>query len=114
MLQLTARYADAWNTAWHMESAVVKERYEEFKEACVLVGRDPANVELTVGTEVKLLSPGELADATKAISGSPEEIAHRLRSFAEVGVSHLIATFEPLGIESIEQFGRIVELFHQE
>src|SRR2546429_5643206 len=65
MLQLTARYADAWNTAWHMEPAVVKVRYEEFKEACVLVGRDPANVELTVGTEVKFLSPGEHTDATK-------------------------------------------------
>jgi hypothetical protein len=35
-------------------------------------------------------------------------------SFAEVGVSHLIATLEPLGVESIEQFGRIVELSHQE
>ena len=114
MLQLTARYADAWNTAWHMEPTVVKERYEEFKEACVVVGRDSTNVELTVGTHVKLLSPGEHADATKAISGSAEEIARSLRSFAEVGVSHLIATLEPLGVESIEQFGRIVELSHQE
>jgi hypothetical protein len=97
-----------------METTVVKERYEEFKEACVVVGRDSTNVELTVGTHVKLLSPGEHADATKAISGSPEEIALRLQSFAEVGVSHLIATLEPLGVESIEQFGRIVELSHQE
>src|SRR5712691_3918866 len=113
MLQLTARYADAWNTAWHMEPTVVKERYEEFKEACVVVGRDPANIELTVGTKVKLLLQGEHADATKAISGSPEEIARSLRSFAEVGVSHLIAEFEPLGIEGIEQFGRIVELSRQ-
>jgi probable F420-dependent oxidoreductase len=114
MLQLTARYADAWNTAWHMESTVVKERYAEFKEACVVVGRDPANVELTVGTEVKLLSQGEQADPTKAISGSPEEIAHRFQSFAEVGVTHLIVTVEPLGFESIEQLGRVVQLLRQE
>jgi probable F420-dependent oxidoreductase len=114
MLQLTARYADAWNTAWHMEPAVVKERYEEFKEACAVEGRDAAHVELTVGTEVKLLSQGEDSEATKAISGSSEEIAHRLLSFAEVGVTHLIVTLEPLGIESIEQFARIVELLHQD
>lgn len=114
MLQLTARYADAWNTAWHVESAVVKERYDQFKEACGVVGRDPAEVELTVGTVVKLLSPREKVDATKAISGSPEAIAHQLQNFAEVGVDHLIVILEPQTTESVEQFGRIVELLHQE
>src|SRR5579885_1873705 len=38
MLQLTARYADAWNTAWHMEPEVVKERYDGSKEACTAAG----------------------------------------------------------------------------
>ena len=114
MLQLTARYADAWNTAWPVEPAVVKERYEEFKKACAVVGRDPASVELTVGTVVRLPSAGETAGAGKAISGSPEEIAHQLQGFAEVGVSHLIVALKPAGIESIEQFGRIVELLRQQ
>jgi alkanesulfonate monooxygenase SsuD/methylene tetrahydromethanopterin reductase-like flavin-dependent oxidoreductase (luciferase family) len=114
MLQLTARYADAWNTAWHVEPTVVRERYEEFKEACAVVKRDAANVELTVGTNVRLLLPGEDANTTKAISGSPEEIASRLQSFAREGVAHLIVELEPLGIKSIEQFGRIVELLHQQ
>jgi alkanesulfonate monooxygenase SsuD/methylene tetrahydromethanopterin reductase-like flavin-dependent oxidoreductase (luciferase family) len=113
MLQLTAQYADAWNTSWHVEPTVVKERYEEFKKACAVVGRDPASVELTVGTAVRLPSADETAGAGKAISGSPEEIAHQLQGFAEVGVSHLIVEFEPAGIESIEQFGRIVELVRQ-
>ncbi|HZO72999.1 MAG TPA: LLM class flavin-dependent oxidoreductase [Ktedonobacteraceae bacterium] len=113
MLQLTARYADAWNTAWHMEPGVVKERYDGFKEACTAAGRDPAAVELTVGTSVKLLAPGEDAGETKVITGSPEEIARRLHSFASVGTSHLIVTLEPLSVASIEQFGRIVELIRQ-
>lgn len=113
MLQLTARYADAWNTAWPVEPTVVKERYEEFKKACAVVGRDPASVELTVGTVVRLPSTGETAGTGKAISGSPEEIAHQLQGFAEVGVSHLIVALKPAGIESIEQFGRIVELLRQ-
>ena len=114
MLQLTARYADAWNTAWHVEPAVVKERYDEFKEACAVVGRDAANIELTVGTNIRLLSPSEAANGTKVISGSPEEIASRLHSFAGEGVAHLIVGLEPFGIESIEQFGRIVELVHEQ
>ncbi|HLZ63717.1 MAG TPA: LLM class flavin-dependent oxidoreductase [Ktedonosporobacter sp.] len=114
MLQLTARYADAWNTAWHIEPGVVKERYDEFKQACTVVGRDAASVELTVGTAVRLAPPDEHSRARNAISGSPEEIASHLRRFAEEGVGHLIVALEPLSIESIEQFGRIVELMRQE
>src|SRR6266581_1451708 len=70
MLQLVARYADAWNTAWHVEPTVVKERYEQFKKVCAAVGRDPAAIELTVGTVVRLLESSEDATAEKAISGS--------------------------------------------
>jgi alkanesulfonate monooxygenase SsuD/methylene tetrahydromethanopterin reductase-like flavin-dependent oxidoreductase (luciferase family) len=93
---------------------VVKERYEEFEKACAVVGRDPASVELTVGTVVRLPSSNETADAEKTISGSPEEIARRLQRFAEVGVTHLIVALEPLSVESIEQFGHIVELARQQ
>jgi probable F420-dependent oxidoreductase len=114
MLQVTARYADAWNTAWPVDPSVVNERYEEFKKACAVVGRDPASVELTVGTVVRLPSSNETADAEKTVSGSPEEIARRLEGFAEAGVGHLIVALEPLSVESIEQFGRIVELLSQQ
>ncbi|MEO7019039.1 MAG: LLM class flavin-dependent oxidoreductase [Ktedonobacteraceae bacterium] len=113
MLQLTARYADAWNTAWHMDPNVVKERYAEFKQACVTAERDVTTINLTVGTAVRLLKKDEVADPTKAISGSPEAIAHQLQRFAAEGVAHLIVQLEPLSLESIEQFGRIVESLHQ-
>ncbi|MGH2506372.1 MAG: LLM class flavin-dependent oxidoreductase, partial [Ktedonobacteraceae bacterium] len=113
MLQLTARYADAWNTAWHVDPHVVKERHTEFQEACATAGRDAATIDLTVGTAVTLLKPGEVADAAQTISGSPEEIVQRLQRFAEEGVAHLIIRLEPLSVETIEQFGRIVEMLHQ-
>src|SRR6266700_145638 len=89
MLQLTAQYADAWNTAWHVDPTEVKDRYDEFKQICVAAGHDPAAVELTVGTHVRLLSAGKHADTTKTIAGSPEYIASRLQGFAEEGVTHL-------------------------
>lgn len=113
MLQLTARHADAWNTAWHIEPTVVRERYEEFKQACSIVGREATDVELTVGTSVRLPNPGEEIDKTKTISGAPAEIAHSLQRFAEEGVGHLIVTLEPMNIEGIKQFGRIAELVRQ-
>jgi probable F420-dependent oxidoreductase len=109
MLQLAARYADAWNTAWHVEPSMVKASYEEFKQACALLGRDAATVELTLGTLVKLLSDGERAEETNVISGAPEAIARRLASFAGEGVGHAIVMLDPLTVESIEQFGLIVD-----
>ena len=112
MLQIVARYAAAWNTAWHVDPAVVKQRYEELKEACAVVGRDPAAIELTAGTVVSL-QPGENAAPEKVISGSPKEIASRLQGFADVGVTHLIVRLDPLSVSHIEQFGRIVELLRQ-
>ncbi len=113
MLQLTARYADAWNTAWHSDAAAVKECYEQFKKACEAVGRDPTSIALTAGIRVRLFSAGEDATTAPALSGSAEDIASGLQSFAEVGVRHLIVALEPKSLAGIEQFARIVELLHQ-
>src|SRR5215470_4936524 len=44
MLQLAARYADGWNTAWHSDSTSVKQRCHEVKSACQAVGRDPTSL----------------------------------------------------------------------
>lgn len=113
MLRLVARYADAWNTAWHVDPAVVKQRHEELQQVCAEVGRDPATIELTVGTEVRL-QPGGGSSPQQAISGSAEEIARQLHAFAGVGAHHLIVELEPLTPATIEQFGRVVELLHQQ
>src|SRR6266702_8891484 len=113
LLRLVARYADAWNTAWHVDPAVVKQRYEELQQACAAVGRDPATIELTVGTEVRL-QPRNETSSQQAISGSAEEIARQLQGFAGVGAHHLIVVLDPLTPASIEQFGHIVELLHQQ
>jgi alkanesulfonate monooxygenase SsuD/methylene tetrahydromethanopterin reductase-like flavin-dependent oxidoreductase (luciferase family) len=113
MLQLTARYADAWNTAWHSDPAVVAERYAQLAQACAAEGRDPATIELTVGTEVRLQPRKDDSEPDRAISGSPEEIAHRLRDFASVGTSHLIVSLDGVTLEIIEQLGHIAELVRQ-
>jgi probable F420-dependent oxidoreductase len=109
MLQLVARYADAWNTAWHIDPAVVQERYQQLQAACAEVGRDPATITLTTGTAVRL-QPTENSETERAITGSPEEIARQLHAFAGVGVAHLIVILDPLTVKTIEQFGRIAEM----
>lgn len=110
MLGLVAQYADAWNTAWHMDPAIVKERHDPLVAACAAAGRDPATIEITVGTEVRLQPLQEGAAPDRAISGSPEEIAGRLQAFAGIGTSHLIVALDQVTPASIERFGQIVEL----
>jgi probable F420-dependent oxidoreductase len=110
MVQSVARYADAWNTAWHTDTAIVRERYEPLAQACKNVGRDPATIEITVGTEVRLQPLKGNGSPDNAISGTPEEIAGRLKDFASVGNSHLIVALDAATPTSIEQFGHIAEL----
>jgi alkanesulfonate monooxygenase SsuD/methylene tetrahydromethanopterin reductase-like flavin-dependent oxidoreductase (luciferase family) len=113
MLQLTARDADAWNTAWHTDAAVAKERFDEFRQVCNAIGRDPAGVELTVGTEVRFQPRKEDGSPDRAISGTPEEIAERLRAFASVGTQHLLVALDVVTPASIEQLGHIAEIVRQ-
>jgi alkanesulfonate monooxygenase SsuD/methylene tetrahydromethanopterin reductase-like flavin-dependent oxidoreductase (luciferase family) len=113
MLQLVAQYADAWNTAWHTDPAVVKERYEPLAQACAALGRDPAAIEITAGTEVRLHSREDNGSPDSAISGSAEEIARRLQDFAGVGTSHLIVALDAVTSANIEQLGHIAALVHR-
>ncbi len=112
MLRLVARYADAWNTVWHADPMAAKERYEEFKDICIAEGRNPATIELTAGTIVRFSQLPEENPLQKAISGTPEEVAHQLQGFADVGVMHLMVGLEPATAANFERFGRVVELMH--
>lgn len=111
MLELTARYADAWNTVWHPRPAGVAKAYEGFKEACARVGRDPEHVELTAGSMARVLLPGERsAGEWRGVAGSPQEVAAHLRGFAEVGVRHLVVVPGQSGVEGVRRFEPVLEI----
>ncbi len=97
MLGITARYADMWNTAWLGKADQLAERRATLEQACVAEGRDPATLAVTVGVNVR--GPGATgeppADASKVLSGSPEEVAAGLRAYAELGVAHVICSLNP-------------------
>ena len=112
MLELTAQYADAWNTVWHIDPAAVLERYAPLKKACAAVGRDPSTLELTAGVYVSLPEPGsEGKDDGKSITGTPEQVAEKLQAFADIGVTHLIVILRPSTTPAaIEGFARVVQI----
>jgi alkanesulfonate monooxygenase SsuD/methylene tetrahydromethanopterin reductase-like flavin-dependent oxidoreductase (luciferase family) len=97
MLRLTARHADAWNTAWfaHPDERF-RERLDGLLAACAAEDRDPASLTQTVGIAVRY--PSEEARATeprdpaRELGDSPEEVAEALAEFAELGMAHAMCT----------------------
>lgn len=112
MLRLTAQYADAWNTVWHLDPAKVTEGWEKVRATCAEIGRDPATLELTAGTFVHVLGPGEQAGEgdEKRIVGTAEEVAEKLHAFATIGVTHLVVIPESNSPQSVARLGRAVEM----
>jgi alkanesulfonate monooxygenase SsuD/methylene tetrahydromethanopterin reductase-like flavin-dependent oxidoreductase (luciferase family) len=111
MLELVARYADAWNTAWHVEPEPVRQGWEAMTATCAKVGRDPASLALTAGVLVHLYGPGEpVKENERTITGTVEQVAETLRGFAEVGVRHLVVQLQPSSVVGLERFARVLDV----
>lgn len=99
MLRLTARYATAWNTCWLGMPTRLDERRAALDAACAEVGRDPAEIETTVGVSVAYpdLDPTieDADDEDRFLSGSAADIAAGLRAHDEAGVGHVIVNIAP-------------------
>ncbi len=81
--------------------------------ALLAIERDPATIEMTVGTEVRLQPHKEDGSPDRAISGTPEENASRLLAFANVSRLHLIVALNAVTPTSIKQLRHTAELTRQ-
>jgi alkanesulfonate monooxygenase SsuD/methylene tetrahydromethanopterin reductase-like flavin-dependent oxidoreductase (luciferase family) len=84
MMRLTARHADAWQTAWFgLPDERYAKRHTDLLVACETEGRDPATLELTVGCDV--------SDATEGahLPLDAGAIADGLHAWSAEGVGHL-------------------------
>jgi probable F420-dependent oxidoreductase len=115
MLRLVAQHGDAWNTAWHTAPGMVTDAWKNMLAACAEVGRDPATLELTVGTAAQLLGPGEQFSERRdsIIAGTSEEVAQALMEFGRLGASHLIVNVKPRTVAGVERFGEVIRLMDQ-
>ena len=110
MLRLTARHADAWNTAWFGEpDERLRERLEALDAALAAEGRDPGTLERTVGIEVRDPSLGEVEPGDeeegedRTFGGSVDELAEALAAYEELGIGHLIVVLQPMTEASLER-----------
>jgi len=118
-LKLVARYGDGNNVGGGFEN--VKRKEAILLQHCETVGRNPAEIERTVGVGAVTIrdtraeaqkvagtifegNGGARAGSTAQI-GSPEEIAEALAPYLEIGYRHLIADFPaPHDEESMTRF----------
>jgi probable F420-dependent oxidoreductase len=114
MLDITAKYADQWNTAWFGTVDGVAARRAELEAACKAIGRDPATIEITVGVSIAYPEAGaEIPPREKVLTGSASEIAADLKRYEEAGVSHLICNIDPQTEAALELFAEAVANYRQ-
>ncbi len=109
MLDLTARNADAWNTAWFAgpDDDRFQTRLADIRAACEQAGRDPATLDLTVGMEARpsTVPARDGENAAAVFSGTEDELADRFRAWEAVGIDHVVTVLNPATPEVLEWFG---------
>ncbi len=108
MLRIIARYADAWNTVWHSDTTKVVEQMAQVDAACIEVGRDPQTLHRTAGANIALEDPTGVRP--EPISGTDQEIADRIATFRDAGITHFVAALDPCTPATIRRFQRIIDL----
>jgi alkanesulfonate monooxygenase SsuD/methylene tetrahydromethanopterin reductase-like flavin-dependent oxidoreductase (luciferase family) len=101
VLRLTARWADAWNTAWFgIPDERFSSRRADLVAACEAEGRDPVTLEVTVGIEIG----GDVDEATgTGLPADVDTVARALDAWRDLGVGHVQAS-----VRAVDE--RLVEL----
>ncbi len=121
-LRTVARYADMWNAMGPVE--LMRHKIDVLHEHCAAVGRDPSEIEFTLGVKVTIRDTraeadrvwreamaynktplSEVEDDDTFWNGTPEELADRLRPYVEMGFRTVISEQpNPYDVESLERF----------
>jgi probable F420-dependent oxidoreductase len=111
MLRLTARYADAWNTAWFgTPTDELARRVADLDSALQAEGRDASSLRRTVGMVVR--DPDQATgdpDATTFV-GSVDELAHTIDGYEDMGFDDIVVGVEPMTERSLDRLGQAMEL----
>jgi alkanesulfonate monooxygenase SsuD/methylene tetrahydromethanopterin reductase-like flavin-dependent oxidoreductase (luciferase family) len=112
MLRLTARYADAWNTAWFgLPDDLLHRRLADLDAALDAEGRDPATLRRTVGMEVRdpgATDPG--GGLGGAFGGSVDQLARAIDAYEQLGFDDLIVQLAPKTTRSLDRLAEALQL----
>jgi len=112
MLRLTARYADAWHTAWfgHPDNRL-RRRLADLETALDVEGRDPATLRRTVGVRVHerdAMASDEAGDL--ACAATFDELARMIDAYEALGFDDVIVGLEPMTKRSLDRLGEALRL----
>lgn len=125
MLELAARFGDAWNW-WSGNESVedAKERLgpivAQLDAACEGHDRDPTTLERTL--DLYTVVPEEFAEEAEdaglpmdqLVGGSTDQVAEHILAFADLGFSEVRCDVWPKSPAAIEAMGPVVEAVHDE
>ncbi len=104
MLRLTARHADAWNTAWYgLPDARLRAQMAALDTALVAEGRDHGSVARTVGMRVRDPDADIQDDDQEAFRGSVDQLTWAIDLYDELGIEHLILEIDPKTEASLDR-----------
>lgn len=114
MLELTAKYADMWNTGYLGKPDTMAGPLATIEAACRKAGRDPATLAVTglIGLWFPELRPDKPSFFDNPLTGTPREIAEALHGYAELGIPHIMFQCEPYTPESVKLLTEAVQLYH--
>lgn len=116
MLDITARYADGWNT-WFSQTnndlEQLKALLHRVDAACEARGRDPKSLSRSSAVKVEIGPHAPSAMSVAPLTGGPEALAGQLRDYAAAGLDHVQLWIEPNTVAGYEAFGRVLELLDQ-
>lgn len=111
---LAVRYGDIWSAfaTKGSQPAAFTALLESLDAACEGVGRDPGTIDRSIGVDVvpKGFAAPELLGVTDPLTGSLDEIAARMREFADLGVTSLELMVWPHTAEAIEAAGAVLQV----
>ena len=111
MLELTARWADAWNTAWYGEpNDRLHEQLAALATAEAAAGREPGSIERTIGLIVRDPDQPVAEPDERSLVGTVDEVARTLDAYRALGAGHLQVILEPMTPRSVERLAQAVRL----
>jgi alkanesulfonate monooxygenase SsuD/methylene tetrahydromethanopterin reductase-like flavin-dependent oxidoreductase (luciferase family) len=117
MARIVARHADAWNGAWFAtpDDPELVARREELMRACDEVGRDPAEIGLTVGVSIRYADADEPSPTRGRgdVEGDAGLVAERLAAFADAGFDEAMAWLGPMDVRGLDRLAEAVEIWRR-
>jgi len=108
MLEITAKHADAWNTAWFgAPDDRLAERLAALAATLKANGRDLETIRRTVGVWVEDPEVVTVAESDpEAFRGSIEDLSLVLQSYERLAIDDLVIGLTPMNTQSLDRLAR--------